>query len=107
MGALSRFAFLHRSSNLVVSNVPGPSIPLYLLGAPLVECYPLMPLFQNQTLGIALFSYQSGLYWGLNAERFLFPDLGRFVVALSDSFDELCDAADAELPNQEPGPVPH
>jgi len=92
MSGVSRFAFSHRSSNLIVSNVPGPPIPLYLLGARMLECYPLVPLFANQTLGIALFSYAGGLYWGLNAERKLFPALGDFILALDEAFQELSDA---------------
>src|SRR5262249_13163938 len=52
--------------NLIVTNVPGPPVPLYLLGARLLEGYPLVPLFENQALGVALFSYLDRLYWGFN-----------------------------------------
>jgi hypothetical protein len=48
--------------------VPGPPIPLYLLEAPLRETYPMVPLFANQALGFALFSYAGSLFWGLNAD---------------------------------------
>ena len=61
--------------NMVVTNVPGPQFPVYLLGAPLREVYPLVPLFKNQALGIALFSYDGGLYWGFNADWDAMPDL--------------------------------
>jgi WS/DGAT/MGAT family acyltransferase len=61
--------------NLVVTNVPGPQFPVYLLGALLREVYPLVPLFKNQALGIALFSYDGGLYWGFNADWDALPDL--------------------------------
>jgi WS/DGAT/MGAT family acyltransferase len=92
----ARLAFYNRASNLVVTNVPGPQLPLYLLGARMVETYPMAPLFRNQGLGIALFSYAGGLYWGFNADWDLFPDLHDMVVAVDASFRELCDAADAE-----------
>ena len=49
----------------MVTNVPGPQSPLYLLGARMQEIYPLVPLAGNQGLGIALFSYDGGLYWAL------------------------------------------
>jgi WS/DGAT/MGAT family acyltransferase len=61
--------------NIVVTNVPGPQFPVYLLGAQLREVYPLVPLFTNQALGIALFSYDGGLFWGFNADWDAMPDL--------------------------------
>ncbi|MCZ6783391.1 MAG: wax ester/triacylglycerol synthase family O-acyltransferase [Proteobacteria bacterium] len=91
----ARLAFRNRVSNLVVTNVPGPQIPLYLLGARMTETYPMVPLFQNQGLGVALFSYAGGLYWGFNADWDGFPDLHDFVVAIDAAFHDLCDAADA------------
>ncbi len=91
----ARLAFANRVSNLVVTNVPGPQIPLYLLGARMLESYPMVPLFESQGLGIALFSYAGGLYWGFNADWDQFPDLHDFVVAIDASFRELCEAADA------------
>jgi diacylglycerol O-acyltransferase len=54
--------------NLVVTNVPGPQVPLYLLGARMVEIYPLVPLFARLGLGVALFSYAGRLHWGFNAD---------------------------------------
>lgn len=93
MGSLSRLGFSRRASNLLVSNVPGPPVPLYLLGARLLECYPLVPLFPGQGLAIALFSYAGGLYWGLNSDRFAFREAGAFVDALDVAFRELAEAA--------------
>jgi WS/DGAT/MGAT family acyltransferase len=90
---LTRFAFSNRSSNLIVSNIPGPPIPLFLLSAPLVEFFPVVPLFQNQVLGIALSSYAGGLYWGLIAAHGRFPAREHFPTALDPSFHELCEAA--------------
>ena len=55
----------------------------------------MVPLFTNNALGVALFSYSGGLYWGFNADWDLFPDLHDFVVAIDTSFHELCAAADA------------
>ena len=91
----SRLAFENRTANMVVTNVPGPQIPLYLLGARMAETYPMVPLFSSQGLGIALFSYAGGLYWGFVCDWDQFPDLHDFVCAIDASFRELCDAADA------------
>lgn len=83
--------------NLVVTNVPGPPAPLYLLGGRLQAVYPMVPLFVNLGLGIALFSNAGKLFWGFNADWDVVPDLGAFVDATSAAFRELC-AASSERP---------
>ncbi len=75
--------------NLIISNVPGPQFPLYLLGSRLLEGYPIVPLFEYQGLGVATFSYDGKLFMGLNADWDIVPDLGEFVIALRESFAEL------------------
>ena len=82
-----------RSANLIVTDVPGPRAPLYLLGARMLEAYPLVPLLPGQALGIACMSYAGGLYWGFNADWDRLPDLHDFVTAVDRNFRELCDAA--------------
>lgn len=86
-----------RPYNLVVTNVPGPQMPLYFLDAPLREIYPMVNLLPNQGLGVALFSYDGRLCWGFLADWELLPDLGRFVELVGESFDELQTAAGIEL----------
>jgi len=89
--------------NLVVTNVPGPQVPLYLLGARMAEIYPLVPLFARLGLGVALFSYAGRLHWGFNADWDVVPDLHDFVRAVEESFAELHAAALAER-DAEPRP---
>jgi hypothetical protein len=98
LSAAIRLAFLARPFNLVVTNVPGPQLPLYLLDAKMLAVYPQVPLFLNQNLGVALFSYNERLYWGFNADRDQVPDLPAFVDAVRASFLELCGAAKIVLP---------
>jgi diacylglycerol O-acyltransferase len=78
-----------RPFNLIVTNVPGPPSPVYVLGAPMTACYPLVPLFQNQALGVALFSYSGRLYWGFNADWDAIPDLHDLVAAVGQEFERL------------------
>ncbi|MGH7786721.1 MAG: WS/DGAT/MGAT family O-acyltransferase, partial [Candidatus Binatia bacterium] len=85
-----------RCFNMIVTNVPGPPVPFYLLGARMVAAYPHLPLFENQGLGVALFSYAGRLYWGVGADWNQMPDLGEFMTAVADSFGELCRAAGVE-----------
>ena len=59
-----RLATRTRPYNLIVTNVPGPQIPLYLLGCEMRTAYPVVPLFNNMALAIGLFSYNGGLFWG-------------------------------------------
>ena len=86
---MSRLAASQRSYNLVVTNVPGPQMPVYMNGARLLEAYPLVPLFENQALGVALFSYDGGLYWGFNADWDAVPDLHDFVLDIEREFETL------------------
>ena len=60
----------------------------------MLEMYPHMPLFVNQGLGVAVFSYLEKICWGLIADWDLVPDLHEFVEALDASFVELRDAAE-------------
>jgi diacylglycerol O-acyltransferase len=89
----TRLATVGRTHNLIVTNVPGPQVPLFLLGAPLHEAYPIGPLFQHQAVIVALFSYAGRLFWGLNADAALLPDLADLRRDLEASFQELADAA--------------
>jgi diacylglycerol O-acyltransferase len=88
-----RVAAASRPFNLVVTNVPGPQYPVYILGARMLACYPLVPLYRNQALGIALFSYDGHLYWGFNADWDAIPDLHDVVEAVGIELAALCQAA--------------
>jgi WS/DGAT/MGAT family acyltransferase len=92
--------FINRSSqyNLIVTNVPGPPVPFYLLGSRMLAVYPHVPLFENQGLGVALLSYAGNLYWGVTGDWDQVPDLHHFSKAIVESFSELCDAAGVGAP---------
>lgn len=84
-GAMSRpLAF-----NLVVSNVPGPQVPFFLLGRRLRSIYPFVPLSpQNHALSIGLLSYDGGVYFGLAGDRDLLFDLDEFAGDIEASLAE-------------------
>jgi WS/DGAT/MGAT family acyltransferase len=75
--------------NMLVTNVPGPPVPLYLLGARIHSLYPYAPLFDRQGLGIALFSYDGKLSWGIVGDWDLLPDLAEFADAIRRAFRRL------------------
>jgi WS/DGAT/MGAT family acyltransferase len=82
-----------KAYDLIVTNVPGPQTTLHLLEAPLLAAYPHLPLFENQGLGIALFSYAGRLFWGVAADWDLVPDVEVVRAAVDEAFGELCAAA--------------
>jgi diacylglycerol O-acyltransferase / wax synthase len=79
--------------NLVVTNVPGPQFPLYLLGRRLEVLYPVVPLAQRQALGIAVMSYDGHLGFGLLADYDALPDLEAIALDLKWAIASLCRAA--------------
>ncbi len=83
--------------NLVVTNVPGPQLPLYLMSARMLDNYGLIPLTDYLCLGIVLFSYDGNLCWGFTCEWDLLPDLHDFVIDIRAAFADLQAAAAAPL----------
>jgi WS/DGAT/MGAT family acyltransferase len=75
--------------NMIVTNVPGPRFPLYMVGARLLGLYPLVPLLPSSGLGVALFSYEDKLCWGFNGDYEIVPDLPVFVDDVRVAFEEL------------------
>ena len=90
-----RLGYSQRAYNMVVTNVPGPRVPLYMEGARLHEIYPVVPIFAKQALNIGLFSYDGGLYWGFNADWDAIPDLHEVVEDVEREFDALHRAAES------------
>jgi diacylglycerol O-acyltransferase / wax synthase len=84
--------------NMVVTNVPGPQMPMYMLGSRMLESYPHVPLVDGLGLGIALLSCEGKLCWGFNADYDLIPDLRAFVDAIREAFRELRQLANASAP---------
>jgi WS/DGAT/MGAT family acyltransferase len=75
--------------NLVVSNVPGPQQPLYLLGRRIREIYPFVPLSpQNHAISVGLISYDGRVFFGLAGDRDVLPDLDRVAAAIGEAIRE-------------------
>jgi WS/DGAT/MGAT family acyltransferase len=98
LAATGRLLQIAQPFHLVVTNVPGPPFPLYLLGARMLEAHPMVPLLGTLSVGIALFSYQRTLSWGFTADWDLVPDLHELVVATQESFAQLLARAEATHP---------
>jgi diacylglycerol O-acyltransferase len=85
----SRLVARQRAFNLVVTNVPGPQIPLYTLGREMVEVYPVLPLSNNTTLGVALLSYNGSVGFGLLGDFETTEDIGELAEGIEKSVAEL------------------
>jgi diacylglycerol O-acyltransferase / wax synthase len=86
--------------NLVITNVPGPQFPLYLLGRRLQVLYPVVPLAQRQALGIAVMSYDGHLGFGLLGDYDALPDLEKLELDLEWAVSELARAAGVSPPSR-------
>ena len=93
MSQAARLTARQRFFNLVVTNVPGPQMPLYVLGRELQAIYPQVPLAPRQSLGIAIMSYNGRLNFGLLGDYDAMPDLERLGADLAAAIDELALAA--------------
>ncbi|MEO6880733.1 MAG: wax ester/triacylglycerol synthase family O-acyltransferase [Mycobacteriaceae bacterium] len=89
MGARVAGTLSRRAYNVLVTNVPGPQVPLYATGAKMLEMYPVVPLARNQALTIGLTSYDGGVYFGLNADRDAMGDVDVLAALIVESLEEL------------------
>jgi diacylglycerol O-acyltransferase / wax synthase len=89
----ARLVARQRAFNLTVTNVPGPQFPLYTLGRKMLGVYPVLPLADNTSLGVALFSYNGTIGFGLLGDYDTAPDLGVLAEGIEKSTAELVRAA--------------
>lgn len=94
----SRVGTRARLMNTVISNVPGPQLPLYSCGQKMLEPYAVIPLSQGQSLSIGVTSYNGGIFFGLNADRDAHPDLKKLARFIGESIQELEEAAAEHSP---------
>jgi diacylglycerol O-acyltransferase / wax synthase len=87
--AFAQSLFATRLFNVTVTNVPGPQLTLGAFGAPLRTVWPLVPIAAEHALGLAVISYDGGLFFGLNADHETVPDLDVAAGALLDELAEL------------------
>jgi len=84
-----------RPFNLTVTNVPGPQFPMYLLESRMIANYPIVPLWSQHGLGLAVFSYDGHLQWGIHVDFDAVPDTELVAKALQNATSELLVAARA------------
>ena len=110
---VARASLRNISFNLIVTNVPGPQIPLYCQGARLVEVFPIAFLYEGQQVAVAIFSYNGTLNFGYIADGQGVPDVTVFAQCVEEGLRELVEAARweagtaaAPVPARRPRPAP-
>jgi hypothetical protein len=92
-GPLARLVGSSRTFNLAVSNIPGPREPVRMLGAELVEAYPVVPLPEDHAVSIGMFSYNDRMYFGAYADPRALPEVCDLPRMLRASIEDLAGAA--------------
>jgi WS/DGAT/MGAT family acyltransferase len=91
------------SVQTVTTNVPGPQKPLYAVGRRMLECFPYVPLGGHVRVGVAIFSYDGGLHFGVTGDWDHAPDIEVLCRGIERSMDELLESAQ---PPPAPAPEP-
>ena len=106
----ARINFSTRLFNLVVTNVPGPQVPLYVLGRELQDIFPVGFLPPNQALFVAIMSYNGSINFGLLADYDAIEDVEQLAGGVEHAIAELLEAAEASAgereDDREPAPAP-
>jgi diacylglycerol O-acyltransferase / wax synthase len=100
----SRLNFSSRFFNLLVTNIPGPQFPLYLLGRELRAVFPLAFLAGDRALAVAVMSYNGGVHFGLIADLDEMPDLDAVAEGIHKSLDEYLELSAGPDSPTRPGP---
>jgi WS/DGAT/MGAT family acyltransferase len=96
----SRLNFSTRLFNLIVTNIPGPQIPLYVLGRELQDVFPVAFLPENHALAIAIMSYHGGIDFGLLGDYDSMEDIETLASGITESLADLLAAAETVLTTQ-------
>jgi diacylglycerol O-acyltransferase len=91
LGVRTSIEVVRKQHDLVITNVPGPQVPLFAAGARLVASYPVLPLSAGHLLSIGVTSYDGEVVFGLNADRDAISDLDVLAQCLLDCLEELLD----------------
>jgi WS/DGAT/MGAT family acyltransferase len=92
LGARAARGLSRRLFNLVVTNVPGPQVPLYAAGSQMLEVFPVVPLASGQGLAIGMTSYNGRVFFGLNADRDSMGDVDVLADLIEQEVAELVEA---------------
>jgi hypothetical protein len=82
-------AVMRQRVNVATASIPGPTEPLYLMGARLLEVFPILPLIANEPLAVGVLSYAGALNIGITADRDAIPDIEVFAAGVGAELEAL------------------
>jgi WS/DGAT/MGAT family acyltransferase len=94
----SRLNFSTRLFNLIVTNVPGPQFPLYVLGREMQDVFPVAFLPKDHALAVAIMSYNGKVNFGLLGDYDAMPDIELVGQGIEDSLSELLELVPPDVP---------
>ena len=103
LGARAARGLSRRLFNLVVTNVPGPQVPLYAAGSRMLEVFPVVPLARGQGLSIGMTSYDGRVFFGLNADRDSVGDVDVLADLIEQEVGELVETRAADRRRRDTG----
>jgi WS/DGAT/MGAT family acyltransferase len=89
----SRLATSERAFDIVVSNIPGPRPPLWMLGSELREAYPVVPMADSHSVSIGMTTVRDDVFLGVYADREKLPDADRLAELIDGAFEQLKELA--------------
>jgi len=84
-------------SNTLITNIPGPQMALYQMGARMLENYPIVPMLEDMGLGIGVMSYDGTMYWGITVDTDIVADPAPFRAALEKAVKSVARTARVRL----------
>jgi diacylglycerol O-acyltransferase / wax synthase len=102
LGARAMRGIQQRTVNTVTTNVPGPQFPLYMAGRQMLEVFPFVPLAGSVRVGIAIFSYNGMLSFGVTGDYDAAPDIAVVSRGIEDGMTELLKLASDTEPVRSP-----
>jgi diacylglycerol O-acyltransferase / wax synthase len=82
-------AVIRQRVNVTSASIPGPTVPLYLAGARVLEVFPVLPLIANEPLGVGALSYAGTFTIGIVADRDAYPDIDVVAAGMRDELHAL------------------
>jgi diacylglycerol O-acyltransferase / wax synthase len=89
LGARVARGIPQRNVNTVTTNVPGPQLQLYAASRPMLEAFPFVPIASRVRVGVAIFSYNGMLNYGVTGDYDSAPDIGVLCRGVEDGMSEL------------------
>lgn len=94
MSVRAAVGFAPGAFNVMITNAPGPQVPMFVGGVQMLDMFPVSPLLRDQAMNIGMTSYDGTIYYGINADRDAMSDIEVVRMLLRESLEELLRVCD-------------